>query len=261
MPDLPDLIYLPINFKGHLMRKNILITALLLTGMSASSVIAAEPPPEHTKGAVGGMVVGAVAGGPFGAVAGTVLGAEVFGRLFAQRRENRELGVRIAGLRSKIERQNEKLARTNEQARESERLISELNTDIDKLLNVQLAIARGQRLPVQFRTASSDIETQYEAELANIARVLRRNADASVNLTGYADRRGDEQYNQRLSEKRIQAIETFLLQNGASQNQILGVAYGESRPLSVEETLESNFYDRRVLVELSLDIDPQLATR
>ena len=136
-----------------------------------------------------------------------------------------------------------------------------LNRDLDKVLALQSATAKIQRLPIQFRTASSDIEAHYEDELKKIAQVLRRNRDASVVLTGFADRRGDDGYNQALSEKRVASLEQYLLQQGVTRQQIAGVAHGESQPLDPSESLESNFFDRRVMLELKLDLDPQLATR
>jgi hypothetical protein len=43
--------------------------------------------------------------------------------------------------------------------------------------------------------------------------------------------------------------------------QVIGTAFGETQPLNPAESLENNFFDRRVVVELKLDIDRNLATR
>ena len=91
--------------------------------------------------------------------------------------------------------------------------------------------------------------------------LFRSNRDASVVLEGFADRRGDDAYNQALSEKRVATLQQYLLDRGALPEQIVGMAYGESQPLARNESLESNFFDRRVMLELKLDLDPQLATR
>ncbi len=227
-----------------------LITAIALTGFAHTGV-AAETPVEHKRGALAGMVVGAAAGGPIGAFAGTVMGAEVFGRLFEQKRVLREQDSSISQLQARLV--IEKKANAT--------LVAELNQDLDKVRALQSAGAKSQRLPVQFRTGSSDVESQYEEELENIARLLRRNQDARVSLTGYADRRGETTNNQVLSEERVTAVERFLMNHGASRNQILSMAFGETHPLEPVETLESNFFDRRVLIELNMDIDPQMATR
>jgi sortase system peptidoglycan-associated protein len=231
-----------------------LIAAIALAGVTHAAS-AAEPsvntPVEHKRGAVTGLVVGAIAGGPFGAFAGTVLGAEVFGRLFEQRRVVGELDVEINRLHAQIS--SEKTSRSA--------TIAQLNRDLDKLLALQSSTAKSLRLPVQFRTGSADLESQYETELLNIARVLKRNKDARVNLTGFADRRGEDKYNQSLSEDRVTVVQRYLLRQGVSHKQILSIAYGETQPLNPVESFETNFFDRRVLVELNMDIDPQLATR
>jgi outer membrane protein OmpA-like peptidoglycan-associated protein len=38
-------------------------------------------------------------------------------------------------------------------------------------------------------------------------------------------------------------------------------AFGESKPLSQEETPENHFFDRRVVMQFSFDLDAYLASR
>jgi len=227
------------------------VASLAFAGSAQSASADTKNGKEITRGASTGLVIGAVAGGPVGAFTGAVLGGEVFGRLFQQRRENREMVVEIAALQQALSKQET----------EHEQLISALNQDLDTMLALQATTPRSHSLPIQFRTASSDIETQYEPELKQIANVLRRNQDATVRLAGFADRRGDDSFNQELSERRVRSVKKFLLKEGVGQNQIISLAYGETRPLTSVETLESNFFDRRVVLEIDLKLDPQLATR
>jgi len=230
-----------------------IIAAIALTGMTGmtQAATAAETSAEKERSAWTGLVVGAVAGGPAGAFAGSLIGGEVFGRLFEGRRINRELMAEVSSLEKKMEEDKAAYATS----------VAALNRDLDKMLALQASTAKSQRLPIQFRTGSADIESQYEGELENIARVLRRNRDARINLTGFSDRRGDTSFNQQLSEDRVDAVQAFLLKAGVKRDQIISTAYGESQPLHLAETLENNFFDRRVLLEMNIDIDPQLATR
>ena len=233
------------------MKLKTLITAFILTTISCASVSAKQADMEQTRGAAAGLVIGSIAGGPIGGFAGTILGGEVFGRLFAQRRQNKMLSLKLTQLETDLKTERE----------DSQRLVAELNRDLDKLLDLQTIQVKSRSLPLQFRTASSDIEPQYQRELNNIAKILHHNHEARVNLWGYTDRRGDETYNQKLSAQRITAIENYLVQHGTAREQILSIAYGESQPQDKLETLEGNFFDRRVVIELSVDFDPQLATR
>lgn len=233
-----------------------LVSAVAFSGLVIAGTVpnaSAESPNEKeiSRGAGAGLVIGAAAGGPAGAFAGAVLGGEVFGRLFLQRRENRELRVEVTELQQAL----------NESHSEQEQMISALNQDLDTMLALQATTPRSHSLPIQFRTASSDIEAQYEQALQQIANVLHRNKDATVTLAGFSDRRGDDSFNQELSERRVKSVKKFLLKQGVGHNQVIGLAYGESRPLANEETLETNFFDRRVVLTMDLNIDPQLATR
>ena len=50
-------------------------------------------------------------------------------------------------------------------------------------------------------------------------------------VTGHADRSGSNAYNQRLSERRAQAVAAELERRGVARNNITVQAFGESRPL------------------------------
>ena len=239
------------------MKPKSLVVAVALAALTVAGSISpavADSSKEQKRSAATGLVIGALAGGPIGAFTGAVLGAEIFGRLFEQRRVNNELTVHVADLAGKLNASQTSHA-------QKDQVITALNQDLDKVLYIQSSTSKSQQLPVQFRTASDVLEPQYEAELKQIANVLRRNQDATVTLSGFADRRGDDQSNQTLSEKRVRSVKRFLVNSGVNSNQVIGTAFGETRPLDSAESLESNFFDRRVVVELKLDIDRKLATR
>ena len=50
-------------------------------------------------------------------------------------------------------------------------------------------------------------------------------------MAGHADRSGSAQYNQRLSQRRADAVAAELVARGVPRNIIMVSAYGESRPL------------------------------
>lgn len=227
--------------------KSIIIASLLTLGATAN---AAEPAPlEEKRGAIAGMVVGAAAGGPIGAGVGAMLGGGVIGKMFATHRENRELRQDLASVDSQ---------QLDDKA-ELERTIALLNQDLDKLLQNQRAGLSHQEAPIQFRTGSAVVEAHYHSQLDRIANLLSRNPDANVVLSGFADRRGPEEKNQSLSEDRASNVKSYLEDRGVTASQIVTVAYGESRPISEGESIEDNFFDRRVV--MSLNLDTQLATR
>jgi OOP family OmpA-OmpF porin len=78
-----------------------------------------------------------------------------------------------------------------------------------------------------------------------------------INVNGHADRLGSSQYNQRLSEKRAEAVRAYLISKGVSQDQVETFGFGKTTPVkscpdqkdrkSLIECLAPN---RRVVVEI-----------
>jgi len=60
---------------------------------------------------------------------------------------------------------------------------------------------------------------------------LGHDPDAKLSLSAYADERGEEKYNQALSELRAQRVKAFLVSQGISADKISTSANGEENPL------------------------------
>ncbi|MDA0791845.1 MAG: sortase-associated OmpA-like protein PdsO [Proteobacteria bacterium] len=228
----------------------VIATALTTTlpGANAASHQGSEQTSkEENRGLIAGLVVGASVGGPFGAGVGAIVGGGLIGKALATNRIKNELQTSVARLATERE--------------ELEQTVAMLNGDLDRMVQRHSASWQHRAIPLQFRTGSAHIEAHYEGQLTKIAGVLNRNPDATISLSGFTDRRGDEDANQRLSEERVAAVKQYLMARGVTRGQILGRAYGEKQPLRPDESLESNFFDRRVVLELTLDHASKLATR
>ncbi len=218
-----------------------------LAGSAMASQAAEQTSREENRGLITGLVIGAGVGGPFGAGVGAIVGGGLIGKALATHRIKNELKASV----ERLDAERVELAE----------MVAMLNGDLDRMIQRQSAGWQPRAIPVQFRTGSARIEPHYEGQLEKIAAVLTRNPDATISLSGFTDRRGDEQANLRLSEDRVSAVKQFLMAKGVTRGQILGHAYGEKQPLQPDESLENNFFDRRVVLELSLDVGSKLATR
>jgi outer membrane protein OmpA-like peptidoglycan-associated protein len=74
------------------------------------------------------------------------------------------------------------------------------------------------------------------AALRENVQILKDNPKATVNVAGYTSRRGTEEYNQDLSERRAVAVAEFLLNEGIEPGRISAIGYGETRPAMYEAT-------------------------
>ena len=64
---------------------------------------------------------------------------------------------------------------------------------------------------------------------------LQVQPDARLTLTGHADPRGGDKYNQALSERRVGSVKNFLVGQGVPESAIDTKAVGDSQPLSKDE--------------------------
>jgi OOP family OmpA-OmpF porin len=67
--------------------------------------------------------------------------------------------------------------------------------------------------------------------IAEAAGASRKTQTTRIEVAGHADRSGTPAYNQRLSQRRADAVAAELVRQGIARNEIAVSAYGESRPL------------------------------
>jgi outer membrane protein OmpA-like peptidoglycan-associated protein len=78
------------------------------------------------------------------------------------------------------------------------------------------------------RADLTDRARQIIGEAAQNARTTR---STRIEVSGHADRSGTPQYNQRLSQRRADAVAAELVRRGVNRSEIGVQAFGESRPL------------------------------
>ncbi|AZZ91201.1 peptidoglycan-associated lipoprotein Pal [Hahella sp. KA22] len=93
------------------------------------------------------------------------------------------------------------------------------------------------------------VKPESHMSLRAHAALLAANPAVKVVLNGYADERGTKEYNLALGERRAQAIERFLVVNGASDSQIETVSYGEEFPVDPSHNEAAWNKNRRVVIE------------
>lgn len=72
-----------------------------------------------------------------------------------------------------------------------------------------------------------------QPKLDDIAQLLNANSSVTnVVITGYADRLGSDKYNQKLSERRANAVKEYLISKGVAANRLNAVGKGEANPVA-----------------------------
>jgi outer membrane protein OmpA-like peptidoglycan-associated protein len=91
------------------------------------------------------------------------------------------------------------------------------------------------------------IKSEFYPVLDQTKKIFDEYPTMKVVIEGHADSTGPEAYNQRLSERRANAVMGYLVNSvGISQDRLTAVGYGESRPAFPNDTPENQAKNRRV---------------
>ncbi len=216
----------------------------------------AERTKREATGVVSGAVVGGMLGGPIGAIATASFGAWV-GNLTTANKEKelmaqaltdqgRELIAMQAEYRA-LEARYQVAARDAQTARMRNSSFESQAQRTNRELSV---CCSDSEVSLHFKTGSMEVEKLYEQKLADIAILVKNLPEAVIEITGYADRRGEPAANLALSQRRVQAVEARLRELGVRNRAIKTSAFGETRPATDTDSLENNFFDRRVVVKV-----------
>ena len=99
---------------------------------------------------------------------------------------------------------------------------------------------------VNFSTNSSELDARARATLDQAAQYLAQNSSISAEIAGHTDDLGDAGYNQRLSQRRAEAVMAYLVSKGISADRLSAVGYGEAQPTASNATEQGRAMNRRV---------------
>ena len=78
-------------------------------------------------------------------------------------------------------------------------------------------------------TLTDDAKRRLDAEV--VAKLRDVGDIRYINVNGHADRLGSSQYNQRLSEKRADAVRAYLVSKGIDANKVETLGFGKTTPV------------------------------
>jgi len=106
-------------------------------------------------------------------------------------------------------------------------------------------------LHVNFANDSAVVPASSDALLDKFADFLKRNTNYDAKIVGYTDSVASEKYNQKLSQRRADAVLKALVQRGVNPKQLTAVGMGELNPVASNDTAEGRAQNRRIEAELS----------
>lgn len=104
------------------------------------------------------------------------------------------------------------------------------------------------RMPadVSFATNQAGIDPRFYATLDDVASVLNRYDQSTVDIIGHADSDGAEDYNLDLSRRRASSVAQYLVNRNVLPARLFVDGRGESAPIASNATAEGKAMNRRV---------------
>ena len=101
-------------------------------------------------------------------------------------------------------------------------------------------------LYINFETGKAVIQPESQAILDQVAAMLTGNPDLKVRAEGHTDNVGAAPANQTLSESRAAAVMNAIIGKGVDKARITSKGYGQTKPISDNQTEDGRAANRRV---------------
>jgi OOP family OmpA-OmpF porin len=102
---------------------------------------------------------------------------------------------------------------------------------------------------IKFENDKAEIQPNASTVLDQTAGALQKCPDVKVRLNAYTDSNGSDAYNQKLSDRRANAVREYLESQGVAAGRIEAHGLGESNPIADNKTAEGRAENRRVEIE------------
>jgi outer membrane protein OmpA-like peptidoglycan-associated protein len=149
------------------------------------------------------------------------------------------------------EAQHKAQASEQDAAAVREKLRAQLNSVLQTTENARGLIVNMS--DVLFDTGKYTIKPATQVSLAKVATILQLYPGLKVQVEGYTDSVGGDDYNQKLSENRANAVHDFLVSNGVPAANVTAAGYGKADPVADNATTAGRAQNRRVNLVVSGD--------
>ena len=99
---------------------------------------------------------------------------------------------------------------------------------------------------IRFGWASATLEPESLPTLQLLAEVANACPRSRIEIEGHTDAEGTPERNSNLSERRAQAVVSYLTSAGVDASRLSAVGYGETRPVAPNDTPEGRARNRRI---------------
>jgi outer membrane protein OmpA-like peptidoglycan-associated protein len=154
-----------------------------------------------------------------------------------------QTGQALAGTQQQLEAEKKAHADADKRAKEAmDRLALSIGAVKEEPRGMVITLSGS----VLFASNKDALLPAAQARLTQVAEALKTQEDHKIVVEGHTDSQGSDASNQTLSERRAQAVVSFLTSQGVPADQIRAQGLGMSRPIADNKSAEGRANNRRV---------------
>jgi outer membrane protein OmpA-like peptidoglycan-associated protein len=174
-----------------------------------------------------GAGIGTVAGGAAGAVIGRISGNTAMGAV---------IGAAVGGVTGAVIGR-----KMDKQAEEIKKQIPDANVQ-----RVGEGIVIEFKSNILFGFDNYALTSDAKENLGKLTAILNQYPDTNIEIRGHTDNKGTDNYNQKLSERRANAVSSYLKNQNVASSRLSTIGFGASQPKVSNDTEANRAQNRRV---------------
>jgi outer membrane protein OmpA-like peptidoglycan-associated protein len=163
-------------------------------------------------------------------------------------REKAEAEAAQASAQAQAAQQQAQAAQQREQ-QEREQLRNQLNQVLQTRETARGLIVNMS--DVLFAFNKYNLKPEAREKLAKVSGILLAHPDLKIQVEGYTDNIGSDEYNQKLSEERAGAVRDYLVSQAVPQDNVTAQGFGKASPVADNSTSSGRAQNRRVELVVS----------
>jgi outer membrane protein OmpA-like peptidoglycan-associated protein len=159
-----------------------------------------------------------------------------------------ETNQRLGGVETKVGEVGEQARQAQTKADSAFNRADEVDSRVTRLWTNRHKRQLVETVHVQFAFDKADLTDGAQTALLAILKELKANPALTVELEGYTDQSGPRDYNVVLSQRRVEAVRRYLVEQGAELPRVNSIGLGPTNAAKGEEAAKQ----RRVTVKLMI---------
>ncbi|MFN3404031.1 MAG: OmpA family protein [Cytophagaceae bacterium] len=103
---------------------------------------------------------------------------------------------------------------------------------------------------INFEVGKADLNAKAKSDIMQAVKEMKKDPKMIIAVEGHTSAEGDKAANEELSQKRADAVRSFMIQNGITPERITAKGFGDNAPIASNDTEEGRRKNRRTEIKI-----------